>query len=250
MMNEVPLGVQSYCFRNFKNNDEVAGMVKDIGLAAIEVCAVHADFKNPSMFQGVIDSYKKKGVSILTTGVNGISGNEAEDRKMFDFLKMCGAKYMSVNFGLDNLDQALASAEKLSEEYNVRLGIHIHGGKHWLSNTPALKWLFKKTSPRVGLNLDTAWALDAGEDPIKMMQEFKARLYILHLKDFTFDRARKHTDVVVGTGNIDLTAVNKTLTEINFNGVAIIEYEGDAANPVPALKGCTEAITAKIPFKK
>lgn len=248
-MSNVRLGVQSYCFRNFKNNDEVAGMVKEIGVAAIELCGVQVDFKNPSVFTAAIESYKKKGVAIVSTGVNGISGVEADDRKLFDFVKLCGAKYMSVNFGLDNLDAALAMAQKLAEEYDIHLGIHIHGGKHWLSNTPALKWLFKKTNARVGLNIDTAWALDAGEDPIKMMQEFKDRLYLVHLKDFTFDRARKHTDVVVGSGNINLEAVKKTLEEVGFKGEAIIEYEADPANPLPALKECVKAITKVIPFR-
>ena len=35
---ELNLGVQSYCFRNFKDNKKVAEMVKELGLDKIELC--------------------------------------------------------------------------------------------------------------------------------------------------------------------------------------------------------------------
>lgn len=248
-MKNICLGVQSYCFREFKDNNVVAGMVREIGLSAIELCGVQVDFKNPEQFGAAITAYKGQGVSIVSTGVNGISGNEGDDRKLFDFLKLCGAKYMSVNFRLETLDAALASAEKLADEFDVKLGIHIHGGRHWLSNAEALKWLFKRTSPRIGLNIDTAWALDAGEDPVELIRRFSDRLYLVHLKDFLYDSARNFRDVVVGTGNINLAEVKKALEETGFSGEAIIEYEADPANPIPALKECVAAITRVIPFK-
>jgi hypothetical protein len=40
-------GVQSYCFRHFKDNADVAQKVLEIGVKSIEVCAVHADFNDP-----------------------------------------------------------------------------------------------------------------------------------------------------------------------------------------------------------
>ena len=37
--------------------------------------------------------------------------------------------------------------------------------------------VFASTSPRIGLCLDTAWALDAHEDPVAMAGKFADRLY-------------------------------------------------------------------------
>jgi len=143
---------------------------------------------------------------------------------------------------LDGLAASLAMAERLAAEYDVRLGIHNHGGRHWLGSSQALRWVFAQSGPRVGLCLDTAWALDSGEDPVKMIEEFGPRLHLLHLKDFVFDRARKPEDVVVGTGNLPLAAVAAALAKVGFAGEAVLEYEGDVANPVPSVSACVKAI--------
>lgn len=236
------LGVQSYCFREFKDNAATAQMVKDLGLGAIELCGVHVDFQKPAAFAAAIGPYRDRGLAIVSTGVNRISGREKEDLPLFDFLKSCGALHMSVDFALDGLDDALKSAEKLSEQYGVRLGIHNHGGRHWLGSAQALSHVFKRTSPRIGLCLDTAWALDSREDPLALIDQFRERLTSVHLKDFVFDRARKPEDVVVGTGNLDLAKLDQKLKAAGFSGPAIIEYEGDPKDPMPALKKCTAAI--------
>jgi sugar phosphate isomerase/epimerase len=48
--------------------------------------------------------------------------------------------------------------------------------------------------------------------------------------------------VVVGTGNLDLPGLFKALGKGGFKGQLILEYEGDAKNPVPALKECVAAV--------
>ncbi|OGF52248.1 MAG: hypothetical protein A2044_07700 [Candidatus Firestonebacteria bacterium GWA2_43_8] len=236
------LGVQSWCFRNFKDNNVMLPMLKETGISSTELCVVHADFKNVSMHKPVLELYKKLGVNIVSTGVNVISAVEAEARPNFEFLKAGGVKHMSVDFKLDNLDVQLKVAEKLSEEYNVTLGIHNHGGRHWLGNMQALKWVFGKCSKRIGLSLDTAWAMHSQENVTKMIEEFKDRLYLLHLKDFTFDRTAKPEDVIFGTGAIDLKALKKVLEDTGFKGSYIIEYEGQPENPVPVLIQCVKNI--------
>ncbi len=53
-MKALDFGVQSYCFRNFKNNADVAQKVREIGVDKIELCGVHADFNQPSAFKDVV----------------------------------------------------------------------------------------------------------------------------------------------------------------------------------------------------
>ena len=66
----------------------------------------------------------------------------------------------------------------------------------------------------------------------------------MHLKDFVYTRDREPVDVVIGTGILDLPALVTALGEAGFNGVPIIEYEGDVNNPVPALTDCVKEIAA------
>ena len=240
------VAVQSFCFRNFKNNGEVAQMVKACGLAAIELCGIHVDFTKKETFPAVIESYRAEGVTIVSAGGNGMSGDEGRDRSQFELLKAAGARTLSVDFAPDNLARRLRVAEKLAEQFDVRLCIHNHGGRHWLGSAQALRWLFTQCGSRIGLCLDTAWALDAGEDPVKMVEEFGSRLYLLHVKDFVFDRARKPEDVVVGTGNLALPTLFAALEKAGFAGKLILEYEGGVEDPVPALTACVQCVRQEL----
>jgi sugar phosphate isomerase/epimerase len=245
-MTNIPkqLGIQSYCFRHFKENALVIEKLKSCGVSKIELCGVHADFTSEDSFAGVLQQYSDGGVEIVSIGVQGFNDNPGNERKYFEFAKRAGAKFMSCSFGIENAPQSFASAEKLSQEYEIKLAIHNHGGYDWLGNSAMLGKMFSMTSDDIGLCLDTAWAMHAGENPLEWVSKFGSRLYGVHIKDFVFDRAGKGEDVVVGTGNLDLPQLLKNLEAVNFNGYAVLEYEGDVENPVPALQKCVAAVQA------
>jgi sugar phosphate isomerase/epimerase len=193
----------------------------------------------------VIDQFKQAGVQIVCIGVEGMSGVIDKDRPRFEFCKAAGVKHMSISFGPELMDRdfaGLKNVHALAEEYDLKLSIHNHGGYDWLGNDRMLKYIFERVGPRIGLHMDTAWAIDAKMNPVKWVEQFKDRLYGVHIKDFTYSPSREPTDVVIGTGNLDLTALMKSLKSIAFAGPLVIEYEGDAANPVPALADCVKRI--------
>jgi sugar phosphate isomerase/epimerase len=237
------LGVQSYCFRGFKENGKVVDLVKECGLDAIELCGVHVDFADESGFDDVIKLYSDAGVRIVSIGCNTLECDES-DRPLFEFVKKAGAKAMAVSFRTGSYPDGLAAAEKLAEEYDVNLGIHNHGGRDWLGNAQMLRAVFERTGPRVGLCLDTAWAMAAMEDPLKMAETFGERLHGLHIKDFTFKPTGRPEDVVVGQGNLDLAKLKEVLEKVGFSGYAVLEYEADVEDPVPALTKCVAAVRA------
>ena len=81
-------------------------------------------------------------------------------------------------------------------------------------------------------------------DCLRTAEQFGDRLYGVHIKDFTFDSARKPEDVVVGTGNLDLPKQLETMSAVNFDGAVVLEYEGDVEDPAPAITRCVEAVRA------
>ncbi|MCX7805225.1 MAG: sugar phosphate isomerase/epimerase [Planctomycetota bacterium] len=235
------VGVQSWCFRRFKDNATVISKIRECGVSKVELAGVHADFKDEKKVAPVAELYRKEGIEIVSIGVQGMANKETDETKFFECLKVIGARFMSVDFDINAVPEAFKVAERLAEKYDVRLAIHNHGGRHWLGSAQALTHVFSRTGPRIGLCLDTAWALDAGEDPLKMIEKFRDRLYGLHLKDFVFDTARKPRDVVVGEGNLKLRDILVKLKETGFAGYVVLEYEADPDNPVPALKKCVQA---------
>lgn len=236
------LGIQSYCFRGFKKNEEVINLLTRCGVNVIELCAAHVDFNDESKCEDVIGLYRRAGVRISCIGVEGFSNQAGRERKRFEFARRAGAKVISANFDPDTTPKSFRTAEKLADRFDINLAIHNHGGYHWLGNRQMLRHVLKNTSPRIGLCLDTAWALDAAEDPVAMVEEFGGRLYGVHIKDFIFHRNRGRSDVVVGTGNLALKKFMAALKKVKFHGSLIIEYEGDVNNPVPALRKCVRAV--------
>ena len=158
-------------------------------------------------------------------------------------MRKAGASVIAVDFDPGAGPEIWRAAEKLADEFDLRLAIHNHGGRHWLGNTQMLAAVFARTSPRIGLCLDTAWALDAHEDPVAMAEKFADRLYGVHLKDFVFDRAGRQSDVVIGEGNLDLPRMLALIEANEHTASVVIEYEGDVANPGPALTKCVQKVT-------
>ena len=236
------LGVQSLCFRHYETNPEVIREVQACGLNAIELCGKHADFSNRATFDEVIRTYRRAGVKIVAIGVQGFRNQPKIEEHFFRFVKQAGAKFMSVSFDMHAMPKCFAVADRLAEKYNVRLGIHNHGGYDWLGNMTALDYVFQRTSPRVGLCLDTAWAMQAGLDPLKMVEKFGARLHGVHIKDFVFAPTGKVEDVVAGTGNLKLKALFAAMEKARFKGFMVIEYEGDVEKPTPAIRKCVKRV--------
>ncbi len=226
------LGIQSWCFREFKKSSQVIKGLKDCGVSNLEICGVHIDVaKNAAE---VLKEYKDAGITISSYGVNGFGKDEAAARKVFEFAVMAGFPTISADLS----EGGLELAEKLCAEYGKRIAIHNHGRKHALGSVAALERLFANSSPNVGLCLDTAWMMDSGENPVEVAEKFKGRLYGLHIKDFVFDRAGKDIDVIAGTGNLDLDKLAALLTKLDFKGYMTIEYEGEKENPVASLTEC------------
>ncbi|MEM8782698.1 MAG: sugar phosphate isomerase/epimerase [Planctomycetota bacterium] len=240
-------GVQSYCFRHFKDNADVAAKARQIGVDKIELCEIHADFSDPDGFADVVQTYNDAGVQIVSLGVQTFTGDEAVERKWFECAKAAGAKHMSAHFKIDSYYHGMPNVVKLCEEYDITLGIHCHGGYMFGGSPDVLEYLLKLGGPRIGLCIDTAWCLQIGPwqgKPVEWVKKFGQRVVGVHYKDFVFDRAGMWSDVVVGTGNLDLPAFVGALQDVGFDGYAVIEYEADVENPVPALTECVDKMRA------
>jgi len=239
------LGIQSYCFRAFKTLPELIQALHDTGLSRLELWGGHLGSFDPAQadIAAAIDAFRTGGVVLTTCGVHGFDTNEASARRVFDFARAAGFSTISGDF---RTDEALPLVERLCEEYDARVAIHNHGRKHRLGSPEALADLFARSSPRIGLCLDTAWMLDSQEDPVAIARRFRDRLYGLHLKDFEFDADRNHRDVIVGEGGLDLPALIRLLVEIGFDGYLTQEFEGNPEAPVPSCRQCVEAIRRTI----
>ncbi|HVT83035.1 MAG TPA: sugar phosphate isomerase/epimerase [Phycisphaerae bacterium] len=235
------LGVQSYCFRGFKALPDLIAQIQAIGVTRTEVCAVHVDFNDEGTFDAAISPFRDAGLRISSIGVQTFRGDPAEE-KWFRFAKAAGCRLIASNFDLKVAPAAIAAAEKLAEKYDMLLGIHNHGGYHWLGSLDMVTHILSTAGPRIGLCLDTAWAMQTGEDALKWAEKLQSKLFGIHVKDFTFDRTGKWHDVVVGTGNLKLEEVLALAAAAPQMAAITLEYEGDVHNPGPALRQCVDTL--------
>lgn len=236
------IGIQSYCFRGFPEVSAMIDCLKESGVSRVEPYQGHLNPGSPTL-EADIQVYRDAGITIQAYGAHGFGADEAANRTVFEMAKLIGLPAVTADLSGD-IDEALACVEPLCEETGVKLAIHNHGRKHRFGPVWALEGLFAKSSPSIGLCLDTAWMIDSGENPVEVAAKFADRLYGLHIKDFIFDRAGKPEDTIIGEGNLDLPGLVAQLDKDGFDGYLTLEYEGDIDNPVPATRQCVEAFRA------
>ncbi|MEM8737237.1 MAG: sugar phosphate isomerase/epimerase [Planctomycetota bacterium] len=235
-------GVQSWCFRHYKDHATVAEKAKGIGVDSIELCEFHASFEDVEAFKEVVKVYHDADVEILSLGVQTFTGAPVE-RSWFECAAAAGAKHISAHFKVDSFHTAVPKTAALADEFGIRVGVHCHGGYLFGGSTDVIDHLIKLGEGHIGLCLDTAWCMQTGPtkgDPVAWAEHYAGSVFGVHYKDFVFDPDGQWHDVVVGTGNLDLPAFVAALEAGGFDGMAVIEYEADVENPVPALTRCVE----------
>jgi inosose dehydratase len=94
----------------------------------------------------------------------------------------------------------------------------------------------------VHLLLDTAHALAGGGYPAKMIEQYRDRLLLLHLKDvvdvpMTGKMKYPFDWVELGRGRVDFPAVFAALGQIEYHGWAVVELD-HVPNPPNTPKQC------------
>jgi len=240
------LAVQSFCFRHFKDNKDVAQKVLDIGLKRIEICAVHADFNDLEAWKKIVKIYQDKGIEIVSIGVQTFEGHESEET-WFKCAEAAGAKHISAHFRVGTFPKAIAAVKKWSQQYGIEVGLHTHGGYMFGGSPDTAGLIVGLGAPQIGLCMDTAWVIQIGPkqgNPIDWARRFAGHMKAVHFKDFRFEPNGQWQDTVVGEGTLDLPGLLKALEDTGYQGVSILEYEADPENPVPALKACVEKMRA------
>jgi sugar phosphate isomerase/epimerase len=238
-------GVQSYSFCDVaRSTEQTIAAVKACGLAAVELWQGHLDvFSRPDV-EGELAKYRQAGVTVASCGVYALGQDETKTRTILHFARTAGIKAVSCALPWDGTPRSLALAERLAEEYGVRLAQHNHGRLDPTGATWTLETILKAGSDRIGLCFDVGWMLDSGENPVPFIEKWFDRIYGLHFRDCIFDRAGKFIDVVPGTGNLDLAGLFTLLGARGYAGYASIEYAGPAPDPVGAVKERADALKA------
>jgi inosose dehydratase len=162
-----------------------------------------------------------------------MKNDETEIRNAFDYAKDAGMPTIICS----PEPEALDTVEKLAKEYDVRIAIHNHGpgDKHFPSAMDVMRVVQDRDS-RMGLCIDIGHTVRNGEEPAGTIEKCAKRLHDFHMKDVTAATA-KGGPIEVGKGVINIPAVLKALIRIRYPYHVALEYEAQADDPMPGVKG-------------
>jgi len=245
------VGVQSYTFRNF-DLEQMLKKTKELGLKSAEFYSKHIPpDSTPEKLKAILALCKEYEVTPLGFGVSGFSKNHDANKKVFDFGKAIGVKYLSADPSMDSFD----SLDKLCEEYKIAIAIHPHGpagkgGRHQWWSAEVIMKAVKDHHKLIGTCLDTGHLLrmeQLGEklDPAEQVKVMGERNFAMHLKDHD---NKKKTDVPFGdpSGILNVAAVLKALKSVKFAGHIAIEYEANPNDPSPDMKKCVAYVKETV----
>lgn len=176
-----------------------------------------------------------KGITCYNFGVNGTSMNKEENRKLFEFAKLVGAKVIAVEpknmAEWDNL-------EELVKEYDIKLAIHNHGKGTTYGDPATVRAVLAKRDHRIGVCFDVGWVTAAGFDAAEVFRGYGDRVYDIHFKDKKVEKGADGKDVVLdvelGTGQANYAGLFAELKKSKWTGVMAIETDNRAFQADPS----------------
>lgn len=192
---------------------------------------------SPETIQKVKEKLAQHGIRAVNYGVVGISRNETEARKVFEFAKTMGMRAVTT----ESVD-ALDTLEKLVKEYDIMVAIHNHPRQ--MNNPNYRVWdpnyvlsLVQNRDPRIGACADTGHWARSGLNPVECLRILKGRIISSHLKDLNAMGPGAH-DVAFGTGVCDIPAILEELKRQGFEGNISVEYEHQMDRSMPMVAQC------------
>jgi sugar phosphate isomerase/epimerase len=187
--------------------------------------------------QKVKDKLVQCKLKAVTYAVIPFPPDEAEARKLFEFVKMMGIRAI-----VTEPAEPMNLIEKLVKEYDIMVGFHNHprqpdnpGYRMWDPNY--ILSVVKDRDPRIGCCADTGHWVRSNLKPVECLRILKGRIVCSHLKDLNEMGPAAH-DVPYGTGVADIPGILEELKAQGFAGNLSIEYEYHWENSSPEVGQC------------
>jgi sugar phosphate isomerase/epimerase len=228
----VKLGVASYSLRNFSRAQAIQ-MTKALGTRFINLKSVHLPYDaSPAEIAAARQEVEAAGLEIVGGGMITFETDTDEGvRKYFDYAKAAGMPVIVASCQ----PGVLTRIEKFVKQYDIKLAIHNHGpGDVFPSPYDALKAV-QGMDPRMGLCIDIGHTVRTGTDVVRAVADAGRRLFDMHAKDLR-DLKVAESQCIVGEGKMPIAGIFRQLRAIRYPGYVNLEYEIDAADPMPGMK--------------
>ncbi len=226
------LGVASYSLRELSRAEAIS-VVQALGTPYINIKSFHLPYETTREERAAARcEFEDAGLRIVGGGTIYLQKyDETDIRFHFEYAKDCGMPLMVIAPTPDTLPLI----EQFVKEYDIQVAIHNHGPEddYFPAPSDALKYV-ADMDPRVGVCLDVGHTVRTGADVVEAAADAGDRLLDIHMKDLN-DLNDRDSQCVVGEGRIPIAALLKQLSAMRYDGYVNLEYEIDAANPLPGM---------------
>jgi sugar phosphate isomerase/epimerase len=172
--------------------------------------------------QSLLAKCKACGVTPVSYGVVGLSKNEAESRKVFDWAKKMGIKTI-VSEPQPN-KETFDVIEKLCNEYDINVAMHDHPKPSTYWDPKTVLMVVEGRTKKLGSCSDTGHWVRSGLKPVDCIKMLEGRVIELHLKDVA-PKGNGFEDVPWGTGVADAKGIMAELQRQGAHPCFNVEYE-------------------------
>ncbi len=244
------IGVQLYTLRNVINDKplEILQALQKIGYTEVEVIRGNMDKIWPAL--------KQTSLKPVSLHVDTAYFTKEQDKLQatFEDAKQKGFQYMVCPYiapadrGGPEVMKKLADTLNKAGERAKKLGMNLAYHNHAFEFAPSgegtlLDILMKETDPKlVALELDIMWSQVAGVDPVSVLQKYKGRVALMHVKDVEKGTAQRFNEQVprsafkeAGKGMVDLPAVLRAASAAGVKHY-FVEQDQVPGDPLESLK--------------
>ncbi|MCZ7646512.1 MAG: sugar phosphate isomerase/epimerase [Planctomycetota bacterium] len=228
-----PIALQLYTLREKAKEGfpQVLKTVAEIGYVGVELAGLYG---HPA--KDVKKMCGDLGLTVCST--HSPIFDPAQTDAVVEQANLFGYRYVVGGFGADQfaspatIQEAAAKVNDAVERFSKRglkVGIHNHW---WEYDAPNKGDLLLELCPGAFPQLDIYWIQTGGADPVKYIQKYADRAYLLHVKDGPCEQKLAMTAVGKGKVNIkgSLEAAEKAATEWYI--VEIDRTDGDMVQAV------------------
>jgi sugar phosphate isomerase/epimerase len=154
-------------------------------------------------------------------------------KSIFDYARRVGFAYINGQ----PKRAALPMVSELVPQYGIDIAIHNHGPGFTYQTLEHVTEVLT-AHPRIKACVDIGHFARSRVDPVRAIRTIGPRSIAVHIKDI--DSAGENT--VLGEGTIDLPAVFAALVDVKFDGLVVLEYEGDFDDMTKRLDGMRRSL--------
>lgn len=218
--------------------------LSELGYRALELYTGPADDNQ----QETLKRLRDMGLTVIGSATHK-DALEKDPDAVAAAAKAVGASYILLYWlpPHESLDQLMRTAEMLDKagkklaSHGLKLCYHNHDHefKNPLGGKSQLDLLLENTSPaNLSVELDMGWATYAGVDPVSVLEQWRGRVPVVHVKDIvSTDAPVRFTSV--GTGILEL---RRCLEAVCRTGVDWAMMEQDKPNNLTPMESVTASI--------